>query len=112
MGLVSRVTPVHTAVRNCTRDGGRSFEVGNQVLISRQRIGARRPQIVAVYQCVTVRCFLAKAARKRLVPSTTNFSEARHKPQDAPARRTPYHAGHRRIAHRQARAAGAGAIST
>jgi hypothetical protein len=31
-GLVSRVTPVHTAVRNCTRDEGRSFEVGNQVL--------------------------------------------------------------------------------
>jgi hypothetical protein len=37
-GLVSRVTPVHTAVRNCTRDEGRSFEVGNQVLISRQRL--------------------------------------------------------------------------
>jgi len=27
MGLVSRVTPVHTALRNCTRDEGRSFEV-------------------------------------------------------------------------------------
>jgi hypothetical protein len=27
-GLVSRVTPVHTALRNCTRDEGRSFEVG------------------------------------------------------------------------------------
>jgi len=35
--LVSRVTPVHTAVRNCTRDEGRSFEVGNQVLISNHR---------------------------------------------------------------------------
>ena len=35
--LVSRVTPVHTAVRNCTRDEGRSFEVGNQVLISSHR---------------------------------------------------------------------------
>src|SRR6516164_8119451 len=32
--LVSRVTPVHTAVRNCTRDEGRPFEIGNQVLIS------------------------------------------------------------------------------
>jgi hypothetical protein len=32
-GIVSRVTPVHTAVRNCTRDEGRPFEVGNQVLI-------------------------------------------------------------------------------
>ena len=37
MGLVSRVTPVHTALRNCTRDEGRSFEVGNQVLISSHR---------------------------------------------------------------------------
>jgi hypothetical protein len=37
MGLVSRVTPVHTAVRNCTRDEGRSFEVGNQVLIASHR---------------------------------------------------------------------------
>jgi hypothetical protein len=36
MGLVSRVTPVHTALRNCTREG-RSFEVGNQVLISSHR---------------------------------------------------------------------------
>ena len=35
--IVSRVTPVHTAVRNCTRDEGRSFEVGNQVLISSHR---------------------------------------------------------------------------
>jgi hypothetical protein len=34
MGLVSRVTPVHAALRNCTRDEGRSFEFGNQVLIS------------------------------------------------------------------------------
>jgi hypothetical protein len=37
MGLVSRVTPVHTAMRNCTRDEGRSFEFGNQVLISSHR---------------------------------------------------------------------------
>jgi hypothetical protein len=36
-GLVSRVTPVHTAVRNCTRDEGGPFEVGNQVLISSRR---------------------------------------------------------------------------
>jgi hypothetical protein len=34
---VSRVTPVQTAMRNCTRDEGRSFEVGNQVLISSHR---------------------------------------------------------------------------
>ena len=37
LGPVSRVTPVHTAVRNCTRDEGRPFEVGNQVLISSHR---------------------------------------------------------------------------
>src|SRR5262249_10042200 len=37
LGLVSRVTPVQTALRNCTRDEGRSFEVGNQVLISSHR---------------------------------------------------------------------------
>jgi hypothetical protein len=37
VGIVSRVTPVHTALRNCTRDEGRPFEVGNQVLISSHR---------------------------------------------------------------------------
>jgi hypothetical protein len=31
MGLVSRVTPVHTALRNCTRDEGRPFGFGDQV---------------------------------------------------------------------------------
>jgi hypothetical protein len=36
-GLVSRVTPVQTALRNCTRDEGGPFEVGNQVLISNHR---------------------------------------------------------------------------
>jgi hypothetical protein len=34
---VSRVTPVHTAVRNCTRDEGRPFGFGNQVLIPSHR---------------------------------------------------------------------------
>ena len=37
VGLVSRVPPVQTALRNCTRDEGRPFEVGNQVLISSHR---------------------------------------------------------------------------
>jgi len=37
VGLVSRVSPVQTALRNCTRDEGRPFEVGNQVLISSHR---------------------------------------------------------------------------
>jgi hypothetical protein len=34
---VSRVTRVHTAVRNCTRDEGGSFGFGNQVLIPSYR---------------------------------------------------------------------------
>jgi hypothetical protein len=34
---VSRVTPVQTALRNCTRDEGGPFEFGNQVLISSHR---------------------------------------------------------------------------
>jgi hypothetical protein len=35
--LVSRVSSVHTAVRNCTGDEGGPFEVGNQVLFSSHR---------------------------------------------------------------------------
>src|SRR5271168_1633548 len=31
MGLVSRVTPVQTALRNCTRDEGGPFGFGDQV---------------------------------------------------------------------------------
>jgi transposase len=34
---VTRATPVQTAVRNCTRDEGRSFGFGNQVLIPSHR---------------------------------------------------------------------------
>jgi hypothetical protein len=36
VGIVSRVSPVHTAVRNCMNEGG-PFEVGNQVLVSSHR---------------------------------------------------------------------------
>jgi hypothetical protein len=36
-GIVSRVTPVQTALRNCTRDEGGPFEIGNQGLISSHR---------------------------------------------------------------------------
>src|SRR4249920_1578332 len=35
--IQERVSPVQTALRNCTKDEGRSFEVGNQVLISSHR---------------------------------------------------------------------------
>jgi hypothetical protein len=37
MGRVSRVPPVQTAMRNCTRDEGGPFDFGNQVLISSHR---------------------------------------------------------------------------
>ena len=37
MGRVSRVPPVQTAARNCTRDGGGPSGIGNQVLISSHR---------------------------------------------------------------------------
>ena len=37
IGSVSRVSPVHTAMRNCTRDEGGPLEIGNQVLISSHR---------------------------------------------------------------------------
>ena len=35
LGRVLRVSPVQTAVRNCTRDEGRSFEICSQVLVSK-----------------------------------------------------------------------------
>ena len=34
---MSRVSPVHTAICNCTRNEGGPFKVGNQVLISSHR---------------------------------------------------------------------------
>src|SRR5262249_23781908 len=37
LGLVLRASPVHTAMRNCTRDEGGPFEFGNQVPISSHR---------------------------------------------------------------------------
>jgi hypothetical protein len=37
MGLVSRASPVNTAMRNCTKDEGWPFEFGNQVPISNHR---------------------------------------------------------------------------
>ena len=37
MGLVSRAWPVQKAMRNCTRDEGGPFEVGNHVLTSSHR---------------------------------------------------------------------------
>jgi hypothetical protein len=41
--LCQEVTPVHTALRNCTRDEGWPFEIGNQALISAATLGERDP---------------------------------------------------------------------
>jgi hypothetical protein len=40
MGLVSRVSPVQTALRNCTRDEGRSVDVGRRLLLRRRPAAA------------------------------------------------------------------------
>jgi hypothetical protein len=45
-GLVSRASPVHTAMRNCTRDEGGPFGVGNQVPISSHRKLLRSKAVV------------------------------------------------------------------
>jgi len=37
MAVCHEYPPVHTAIRNCTRDEGGPFEIGNQVLISSHR---------------------------------------------------------------------------
>jgi len=49
LGRVSRASPVHTAVRNCTRDEGGPFEVGNQVLIlSHRKLLSSKAMVVNV----------------------------------------------------------------
>src|ERR1700756_43755 len=49
MGRVSRVSPVQTAMRNCTRDEGRSFEAGSQVLASnRCKLLSSKAMVVSV----------------------------------------------------------------
>jgi Helix-turn-helix domain of transposase family ISL3/zinc-finger of transposase IS204/IS1001/IS1096/IS1165 len=45
-GLVSRASPVHAAMRNCTGDEGGPFGVGNQVLISSHRKLLRSKAVV------------------------------------------------------------------
>jgi hypothetical protein len=46
MGRVSRASPVHAAVRNCTRDEGGPFGFGNQVLIPSRREPLRSKAVV------------------------------------------------------------------
>src|ERR1700738_5256358 len=102
MGLVSRVSPVQTALRNCTRDEGRAFEVGNQVLISSHgkllsskaaSFGARRNKrrllkapdsFGPVRPLVTVAgwrgpvCAMAVIPRKRMGPPLRSFAADAH----------------------------------
>jgi hypothetical protein len=48
-GRVSRGSPVQTAMRNCTRDEGRSFEAGSQVLASNHcKLLSSRAMVVSV----------------------------------------------------------------
>jgi hypothetical protein len=46
-GRVSRASPVHMAVRNCTRDEGGPFGFGDQVLIPSRRELLRSKAVVA-----------------------------------------------------------------
>src|SRR6266545_7787288 len=49
LGRVSRGSPVQTAIRNCTRDEGRSFEAGSQVLASNHcKLLSSRAMVVSV----------------------------------------------------------------
>src|SRR5436305_13012345 len=49
LGRVSRGSPVQTAMRNCTRDEGRSFEAGSQVLASNHcKLLSSRAMVVSV----------------------------------------------------------------
>jgi len=46
LGRVSRVKPVHTALRNCIRDEGGPFGFGSQVLIPSHRKPLRSKAVV------------------------------------------------------------------
>ena len=49
LGRVSRGSPVQTAIRNCTRDEGRSFEAGSQVPASnRCKLLSSKAMVVSV----------------------------------------------------------------
>jgi hypothetical protein len=49
MGRVSRGSPVQTAMRNCTKDEGRSFEAGSQVPASnRCKLLSSKAMVVSV----------------------------------------------------------------
>ena len=47
-GLVSRVLPVHTAVRNCTRDEGGPFEAGRGRASNHYKLLSLKAMVVSV----------------------------------------------------------------
>jgi hypothetical protein len=59
-GSLSRVSPVQTALRNCTGDERRLFGVGNQVLSSHRKLLRAEPAFV---QKTAVACFRTQRAR-------------------------------------------------
>ena len=93
---MSRALPVHTAMRNCTRDEGGPFEVGNQVLISSHRkLLSSKAMVVNVadrerhyrrrscFQCVVRRArraerpkFLSTATARTKMRSTVSVTSA------------------------------------
>jgi hypothetical protein len=48
IGIVSRVSPVHTATRNCTRDEGRPFGFGDQVADPHRELLSSKAMVVNV----------------------------------------------------------------
>jgi hypothetical protein len=63
--LCHEVTPIQMVLRNCTRNEGRSFEFGNQVLISNHR-KLLRSKVLVVRRCLKAKTMKA-VKRPRLV---------------------------------------------
>jgi hypothetical protein len=77
---VSRVTPVHTAMRNCTRDEGGPFGFGNQVLISSHRKLLRSKAVVVSGSC-TERDNLAGDAKGKGASGSSREAESTDAPE-------------------------------
>ena len=76
-GSVSRVSPVQTAVRNCTRDEGRSFEAGSQVLASnRCKLLSSKAMVVSVAVNVETRISAGEVERGERKRTADDVSKA------------------------------------
>jgi hypothetical protein len=94
VGRVSRGSPVQTAMRNCTRDEGRSFEAGSQVPASnRCKLLSSKAMVVSVAVNVgrisrRVRLREASASEpRRRRPAKTNPASPRLRPRQTHWRR-------------------------